>query len=244
MAILLISFDRDARWGAQMLQPPSFTYPESNPGGRQQTAISSLLCHPFTSFYAFIPSSSYLHFGCVLHQLLVFVVVYGDVIVIMSDVLEEHEGTVILSIAGRTITNLRFADDIDGLAGSEQELAQLVERIETSLAYGMTLKNKTNDYPHQWHSQRNKGKWPETSNCYQLQIPGPVIHHIGCRIQSRNVVKNCPMHYRDDKTETIRTSHSYPKSDSLMRTLIISILLYACETWTLTIELQRRIKAV
>ena len=30
----------------------------------------------------------------------------------------------------------------------------------------------------------------------------------------------------------------------LMRTLIISILLYACETWTLTIELQRRSKAV
>ena len=30
----------------------------------------------------------------------------------------------------------------------------------------------------------------------------------------------------------------------LMRTLIISILLYACETWTLTIELQRMIKAV
>ena len=30
----------------------------------------------------------------------------------------------------------------------------------------------------------------------------------------------------------------------LMRTLIISILLYACETWTLTIELQMRIKAV
>ena len=29
-----------------------------------------------------------------------------------------------------------------------------------------------------------------------------------------------------------------------IRTLIISILLYACETWTLTIELQRRIKAV
>ena len=30
----------------------------------------------------------------------------------------------------------------------------------------------------------------------------------------------------------------------LMRTLMISILLYACETWTLTIELQRRTKAV
>ena len=34
----------------------------------------------------------------------------------------------ITSIGGRTVTNLRFADDIDGLAGEEQELAKLVER--------------------------------------------------------------------------------------------------------------------
>ena len=32
--------------------------------------------------------------------------------------LEDHEGTV--SIGGRTITNLRIADDIDGLAGEEK----------------------------------------------------------------------------------------------------------------------------
>ena len=32
---------------------------------------------------------------------------------VMTDALEDHEGTV--SIEGRTITNLRFADDIDGL---------------------------------------------------------------------------------------------------------------------------------
>ena len=63
----------------------------------------------------------------------------------MSDVLEEHEGTA--SIAGRTITNLRFPDAIDGLAGSEQELAQHVERIDrTSKAYGMEINGeKTND---------------------------------------------------------------------------------------------------
>ena len=39
---------------------------------------------------------------------------------IMTDALEDHEGTV--SIGGRTITNLRFADDIDGLAGEKEEL--------------------------------------------------------------------------------------------------------------------------
>ena len=41
--------------------------------------------------------------------------------------LEDHEGTV--SIGGRAITNLRFVDDIDGLAG-EEELAKLVERLD------------------------------------------------------------------------------------------------------------------
>ena len=41
---------------------------------------------------------------------------------VMTDTLEDHEGTV--SIGGRTITNLRFADDIDRLAGEEEELAK------------------------------------------------------------------------------------------------------------------------
>ena len=52
--------------------------------------------------------------------------------------LEDHEGTV--SIGGRTITNLRFADDIDGLAGEEEELAKLAERLDkASTAYGMEI---------------------------------------------------------------------------------------------------------
>ena len=46
----------------------------------------------------------------------------------MADALEDHEGTV--SIGGRITTNSRFADDIDGLAGQEQELVKLVNHIE------------------------------------------------------------------------------------------------------------------
>ena len=54
----------------------------------------------------------------------------------MTDALEDHEGTV--SIGGRTITNLCFADYIDGLAGEEEELAKLVQRLDkASTAYGM-----------------------------------------------------------------------------------------------------------
>ena len=53
----------------------------------------------------------------------------------MTDALEDHEGTV--SIRGRTITNPPFADDINGLARQEEELAKLAEHLNT--AYGMEI---------------------------------------------------------------------------------------------------------
>ena len=52
--------------------------------------------------------------------------------------LEEHDGKV--SIGGRNITNLRFADDIDALAEEEQELEALVERLDkTCTRYKMEI---------------------------------------------------------------------------------------------------------
>ena len=46
----------------------------------------------------------------------------------MSNALEEHDGQI--SIGGRNITNLRFADVTDALAEEEQELEALVENID------------------------------------------------------------------------------------------------------------------
>ena len=51
----------------------------------------------------------------------------------MADACEDHEGTI--SVGGGAITNLCFADDDDGLAEEEEELAKLVERLDK--AYGM-----------------------------------------------------------------------------------------------------------
>ena len=57
---------------------------------------------------------------------------------IMADGIDDHEGTV--STGGRTITYLLFADDVDDLAGVEEELAKLVERLgKASKAYGMEI---------------------------------------------------------------------------------------------------------
>ena len=55
----------------------------------------------------------------------------------MTDALEDHEGTV--STRGRTITNRRFADDIDGLA-EEEKLVKFVEHLDkASTAYSMDI---------------------------------------------------------------------------------------------------------
>ena len=57
---------------------------------------------------------------------------------IMSDALEEHDGKV--SIGGRNITNLRFADDIGVLTEKKQELEALVESLDkTCIRYKMEI---------------------------------------------------------------------------------------------------------
>ncbi|KAK3767206.1 hypothetical protein RRG08_018076 [Elysia crispata] len=56
---------------------------------------------------------------------------------ITTDAMKDLSGTV--SIGGRTITNLKFADDIDGLAEKE-ELASLVKQLdEASSRYSMEI---------------------------------------------------------------------------------------------------------
>ena len=56
----------------------------------------------------------------------------------MTDTLEDHKGTV--SIRNRTITNLCFADNINGVAGEEEELSKFVEHLDKApTAYGMEV---------------------------------------------------------------------------------------------------------
>ena len=83
----------------------------------------------------------------------------------MSDVLEEHDGKV--SIGGRNITNLRFADDIDAVAEEEQELEALVESLDkTYTRYKM--EDQTDDKQCQWHPERDKGIRTEVGHCNKL----------------------------------------------------------------------------
>ena len=60
----------------------------------------------------------------------------------MINALEEHDEKV--SIEGRNVTNLRFADDKDALAEEEQELEALVESLDkTCTRYKMEISAET-----------------------------------------------------------------------------------------------------
>ena len=91
---------------------------------------------------------------------------------IMSDALEEHDGKI--SIGGRNITNLWFADDIDALVEEEQEIESLIENLDKACTiYKMEVsaeKNQTDDKQCQWHPERDKGKGAEVGHYNKLQV--------------------------------------------------------------------------
>ena len=89
----------------------------------------------------------------------------------MTDALEDQKGTV--SIGGRTLTNLRFADNTNGLAGKEEEVAKLVESLDKgSTAYGMDMSTKktklmTNNTSGINTEIKIKGQKPETVTSFK-----------------------------------------------------------------------------
>ena len=92
---------------------------------------------------------------------------------IMSDALKEHDGKV--SIGGRNITNLRFADDTDVLAEEEQEVEALNESLDkTCTRYQMEIraeKTKLMTNSAKASRERDKDKRAEAWHCYKLQLP-------------------------------------------------------------------------
>ena len=119
---------------------------------------------------------------------------------IMSDALEEQDGKI--SIGGRNITNLRFADDIDALAEEKLELEALVESLDkTCTRYKMEIgaektKLMTNSAK---GIERDKGKKTEVGHCNKLQVPWSSCFR--CWLQTRGSLKDCTSHCSSYKAE-------------------------------------------
>ena len=154
----------------------------------------------------------------------------------ITDASEDHEGTV--STGGRTITNLRFADDIDGLAGEEEELANLVERLDkASTAYGMKIsaektKLMTNNTSGINTEIKVNGQKLETVTSFKYL--GSVIIDEGSKPEILSRIAQATAALSRLKPVWIDKSISLSPKIRLMHSLVTYIFLHACESWTLT----------
>ena len=162
----------------------------------------------------------------------------------MTGALEDHEGAV--SIGGRSITNLRFADDIDDLSG-EEELAKLVGCLDkVSTAYGMEIsaektKLMTNNTSINTETKVN-GQKLETVTSFKYL--GSVITHEGSKPEILSRIAQTTAALTKLKPVWNDRGIFFSFKIRLMRSLVTSIFFYACESCTLIAELQRRIPAI
>ena len=150
---------------------------------------------------------------------------------IMSDALEEHDGTV--SIGGRNITNLRFADDIDALAEEEQELEALVESLDKT-RYKMEIsaeKTKLMINSASFASrERLNVNGQKLGTVTSFKYLGAVVSDDGFKPEVLSRIAQATAALTKLKPIWRDNNISLGSKVKLMRSSVISIFLYACES--------------
>ena len=163
----------------------------------------------------------------------------------MCEALDDHECSV--SIGGRLIANFRFADDIV-VNAEEEEAGILIDRLDrTTTRYKMEIgPDKTKVMTNNPNSfQREiKIKSQRLEEMENFKYLGAIISYEGSKpeilsriAQTTAALSRLKIIWRDKNI-------SLASKVKLMRTLILSTFLYACESWTLTAEIERRIPAL
>jgi hypothetical protein len=190
----------------------------------------------------FFPTTVGVRQGCLLSPVL-FNLFLED---IMRETLQDFHSTI--SIGGRTISNLRFADDIDLLGGSNAELQDLTNRLTTSAgSHGMEVSSEkskvmvNSDRDAHAEITMNGEKLEEVD---QFKYLGSTLTKDGrstSEVKIRIAIATATM----TRLHKIWRSSdiTFGTKIKLFRALVLSTLLYGCESWTLTADLERRIEA-
>ena len=155
---------------------------------------------------------------------------------IMCAALDDHESSV--SIGGQLTTNFRFVDDIVVNADEEGEAGVLVDRLDrTTTRYKIDKSKVMTNNPNGFQTEiKMKGQRLEN-----FKYVGAIISNKGSKLDilSRiaQTLSRLKIIWRDKNI-------SLASKVTLMRTLILSTFLYACESWTLTAEIGRRRQAL
>ena len=158
----------------------------------------------------------------------------------MCKALDDREDSV--SIGGRLITNFRFANDIVVNAEEEKEAGVLVDtryKMEINPDKTKVMTNNPNGF-----QKEIKIKGQRLEEVENFKYLGAINSNEGSKpeILSRITQETAAL----SRLKIIQRdkNSSLASKVKLMRTLILSTFLYACESWTLTAELKRRIQAL
>ena len=141
------------------------------------------------------------------------------------------------------MTNLRFADDIDAFAEEEQELEALAESLDkTCTRYKMEIsaeKTKLMTNSANGIQREIKVKGQKLGTVTSFKYLGAIVSGERSKpeiAQATAALTKLEPIWRDNNI-------SLGSKVELMRSLVISIFMYACESWTLTAELEKRTQA-
>ena len=153
-----------------------------------------------------------------------------------------------VSIHGRTITNLCFVDDIGGLGGQEQELVKLANHLEeASTAYGMKISREKTQFV---TTNSNGISTDITIDSKKLETVrrfkylGAIVSDEGSKPEVLSRIAQTTAAVTKLKVIWNNKNIAISSKISLIRSLAMSIFLFAYETWTITADLERRIQAL
>lgn len=176
--------------------------------------------------------------GCVLSPYLFNIVAE----MVMRETLDGYGGGI--QIGGRKISNLRYADDIVLLAGSELELQGLVDRLDrVSQRYGLMI-----------NIDKTKTMGMDGVACC-IKIGGKQVEQVDAFFYLGSLITEDAECAREIRTrlgrgrevmgtlKTIWKSHGIPITTKLRiwRTLVWPVAMYGCEGWTIKRSDEERI---
>jgi len=154
-----------------------------------------------------------------------------------------------IKCTGRVVNNLRFADDIDLIAEDAEELAEITRRLdETSHRYGMEISAEKSKI---MVSGRN------INRNVLVYVRGEQLEHVsefkylGATLTENGTSEIEVKHRVGMATSALARLESIWKMRSismktkikLLNSMVKSILMYGCESWTITDKIWKKVEA-
>ena len=166
---------------------------------------------------------------------------------ILNDALENFEGGI--KCGGLTINNLRFADDIDLIGSNNEELEDLTARLDTtSSRYGMEISDEKSkvmitgkNISEKIDIKVNNKSLEQVKDFKYLGVT--MTENMTSETEvKRRIGASTSALVKLEKIWKARNLQAKSKL-RLMNAMVTSILLYGCESWTVTEKIWKRIDA-